>query len=184
MEAQQAEWVYSTEEYPKNLWMSYEYASTACQRTGARINMEGCEFKYHVEHPNEVIKVKLGDLMPYLDDYVMSMHDPVVEDFAWSMDDDWHIESFSQKVTETDIPQLMLFAEWEAILAKTACPSEVPLAGRDSSRAAHCSWRVTPRSLAFFSASSRTTAMNPIVTCEPGDAFWAARTVSNSAVLM
>ena len=39
--------------------------------------MDGGEFN-HIAHPNEMIKVNLGDLMLYLDDYVMNMHDPFV----------------------------------------------------------------------------------------------------------
>ena len=51
VEAQQAEWVHFTEEYT-NLWMSCEYATKACQRTGARVNMDGGEFNHHMDDPS------------------------------------------------------------------------------------------------------------------------------------
>ena len=56
MEEQQAEWVHSTEEYT-NLSMSCEYATKACQRTGARVNMDGGEFNQHMDHPSAQFKV-------------------------------------------------------------------------------------------------------------------------------
>ena len=38
-------------------------------------------------------KVALPGLLPYLDDYITGVHDPFVEDFHWSMDDNMHTES-------------------------------------------------------------------------------------------
>ena len=80
MEAQLAEWVHPTEDYPQNLWLSRK----ACQRTGARTNMDGAKFSYHMQHANESIKVNLGGLAPYLDDYIVNARDSFVEDFVWS----------------------------------------------------------------------------------------------------
>ena len=77
--------------------------------------MGGGEFNYHMAHPNETIKVNLGELIPYLDDHVMSMRDPFVEDFIWSMDDSRHTESTSRELSEIDVPRLMLFADKEVI---------------------------------------------------------------------
>ena len=62
MEAQLAEWVHSTQEYFKDLWLSCEYASKACHSTGARINMDRGKFNGHMVHSSETIKVNLGDL--------------------------------------------------------------------------------------------------------------------------
>ena len=103
--------------------------------------MDGGEFNYHMKHPNETIKVNLGGFMPYLDDYVVKMHDPFVEDFVWSMDDSRNAESVSKELTETDVPRLMLFAERDVIQALRASSSSgaAEAAGRDPSRAAHYS---------------------------------------------
>ena len=51
MESQLAEWVHSTEDYPNNLWLSCEYATKACHRTGARVHMDRQEFNHHMQHP-------------------------------------------------------------------------------------------------------------------------------------
>ena len=76
--------------------------------------MGGGEFnRDHMDHPSSKFKVNLTDLVPYLDDYAMNRHDPFVEDFVWSMDDNRHAESISKELTETDTPRVMLFAEGE-----------------------------------------------------------------------
>ena len=139
MEAQLAEWVHSTEEYAKDLWPSCEYASKACHRTGARINMDGGEFNHHMTHPNEAIKANLGDLTPWLDDYVMNKRDLFVEAFVWSMDDSRHTESVSKELMETDVPRLMLFADKDVTQALRASFSSAAaeVAGCDPTRATH-----------------------------------------------
>ena len=98
--------------------------------------MDGDEFDHHMAHPNQVIKVHLGDLIPY----AMHKHDPFVEDFIWFMDDNRHAEPISKELTQTDVPRL-IFAERETILAARASSSSgaTEVAGRDSSRAAHYS---------------------------------------------
>ena len=106
--------------------MSREYATKACQRTGARVNMDGEEFDHHIAHPNQVPKIHLGDLIPYLDDYAMNRHDPSMEDFIWSIDDNQHTDSISKELTETDIPWLLLFAERAVIQAARASSSSGP----------------------------------------------------------
>ena len=45
----------------------------------------------------------------------MGAHDPYVEDFHWSMDDNRHTESQSPELTEGDVPNLLLFAPKEVI---------------------------------------------------------------------
>ena len=60
-------------------------------------------------------RVAIPGLLPYLDDYIMGAHDPFVEDFHWSMDDNRHTESKSPELTEGDVPNLLLFAEREVI---------------------------------------------------------------------
>ena len=45
----------------------------------------------------------------------MGDHDPYVEDFRWSMDDNRHTESKSPELTEGDVPKLLLFADREVI---------------------------------------------------------------------
>ena len=62
------------------------------------------------EHPHakDYTKVAIPGLLPYLDDYIMSAHDPFVEDFHWSMDDNRHTESKSRELTEGDVPKLLL----------------------------------------------------------------------------
>ena len=67
------------------------------------------------EHPHAQAhtKVALPGLLPYLDDYIMGAHDPFVEDFHWSMDDNKHTEPKSPELTERDVPNLLLFAERE-----------------------------------------------------------------------
>ena len=133
MELQLAERPHTTDDYPENVWLSCEYASKACQRTGARLNMDGQEFNLLMQHPNETMKVALNGLMPYLDDYIMNVHDPFVEDFVWSMDD----ESVSKELTEIDVPKLLLFADRDVIQAvrtsSTSAAAEV--AGRDPTKA-------------------------------------------------
>ena len=60
-------------------------------------------------------RVAIPGLLPYLDDYIMGAHDPFVEDFHWSMDDNRHTESQSPELTEGDVPNLLLFAPKEVI---------------------------------------------------------------------
>ena len=50
-------------------------------------------------------KVAIQGLLPYLDDYIMGEHDPFVEDFHWSMDDNRHTESQSPELTEVDVAE-------------------------------------------------------------------------------
>ena len=45
----------------------------------------------------------------------MNSHDPFVQDFTWSMDDNRHTESKSRELTEGDVPDLLLFADREVI---------------------------------------------------------------------
>ena len=143
-ESQLADWIHSTDEYPTNLWMDCEYAKKACERTSARINMDVQTFKHHADHPHAqhyVNKVVIHDLMPmpYLDDYTMTAHDPFVEDFIWSMDDNRHTESKSKGLTEVDVPRLLLFADRRFIqtVRTTSASSAVEVAGRDPTRAPH-----------------------------------------------
>ena len=67
----------------------------------------------------------------------MSAHDPFVEDFVWSMDDNRHTESKSRELTEGDVPELLLFADREVIntVRTTAAGSVAQVAGRDPSGA-------------------------------------------------
>ena len=67
------------------------------------------------EHPRAqaYTKVALPGLVPYPDDYIMGAHDPFVEDFHWSMDDNTHTESKSPELIEGDVPNLLLFAQRE-----------------------------------------------------------------------
>ena len=136
LEAQQAEWVHSTEEY-KDLYMLREYANKACQRTGAHTSIPGEEFNHHFSHPNQSTTVNLADLMPYLDDYIICRHHPFVEDFIWSMDDSRHTESISKELTEADVSQLHIFADRATINAARSAASNAAaeVAKRDSSRA-------------------------------------------------
>ena len=113
MEQQLAEWIAIKD----NLFTSCEYASKACQRTGVRDNVDGQEFNHNMQHPNETVKVVLNGLMPYLDDYVMNVHDPFVEDFVWSINDSRHTESVSKELTETDVPKSLLPADKDVIQA-------------------------------------------------------------------
>ena len=73
--------------------------------------------------------------MPYLDDYTMCRHDPFVEDFIWSMDDSRQTESISKELTEADVRQLYIFADWSTIeeAISAASSAAVEVAGRDSS---------------------------------------------------
>ena len=99
MKSQLASWVHTTEDYPDNLWMDCEYARKACTRTGARINFDIHPLEFGPPHPHArayTNTVVIHDLLPYLDDYIMSAHDPIVEDFTWSMDDNGHTESKSR----------------------------------------------------------------------------------------
>ena len=69
--------------------------------------------------------------MPYSDDYIMSAHDPFVEDFDWSVDDSRHTESVSKELTETDVPRLLLFADKDVIQAMRASSSSGPAEPQD-----------------------------------------------------
>ena len=87
MDQELAEWVYSTDEYLDNYYMSCEYAYQALQRTSAKLKIDGHEFNHFVQHLLETVQVVLNGLVPCLDDYIMNAHDLFVEDFVWSMDD-------------------------------------------------------------------------------------------------
>ena len=63
------------------------------------------EFNLNADHWRGHNQVVIHDLMPYLDDYIVSAHDPLVEDFVWSMDDSTHTASKSK----VDVPRLLLF---------------------------------------------------------------------------
>ena len=78
-------------------------------------------------------KVAIPGLLPYLDDYIMGDHDPFVEDFHWSMDDNRHTESKSPELTEGDVPKLLLFADRDVIrrVRTQAASSAEPAARRD-----------------------------------------------------
>ena len=73
--------------------------------------------RFGPEHPHmkNYTRVAIPGLLPYLDDYIMGAHDPYVEDFHWSMDDNRHTESQSPELTEGDVPNLLLFAPKEVI---------------------------------------------------------------------
>ena len=79
----------------------------------------------------------IHDLLPYLDDYIMNAHDPFVEDFTWSMNDNRHTESKSRELTEGDVPELLLFADRDVIntVRTKAASSAAEVAGRDPSGA-------------------------------------------------
>ena len=139
-ESQLADWVHSTDEYPSNLWMDCEYAKKVCERTGSRVHLDVRPFEFGTDHPHargNRNKVVLHDLMPYLDDYIMSAHDPFVEGFIWSMDDNRHTESKSKELIEGDVPKLLLFADRDVIntVRTTAASSVAEVAGRDPTRA-------------------------------------------------
>ena len=92
-----ANWVHTTDQYSSTLWTDYEYARKACDRTGAWITFVIRSLEFGPEHPHAQAnaEVALPGLLPYLDDYIMGAHDPFVEDFHWSMDDNRHAESKS-----------------------------------------------------------------------------------------
>ena len=102
------------------------------------------EFNLHSDHRHGTEHIVIHDVMPYLDDYIMSAHDPFVEDFIWSMDDSRHAESTSKELTETDAPRLLLFADKDVIHAVRTS---------SSSAAAEVTGRVT--NLSPFRAQSR-----------------------------
>ena len=134
-ETQLANWVHTTEVYSSSLWTDYEYARKACDRTGARIHFAIYPPQFGPEHPHakDYTKVAIPGLLPYLDDYIMGDHDPFVEDFHWSMDDNRHTESKSSELTEGDVPKLLLFADRDVIrrVRTQAAGSAEPAAGRD-----------------------------------------------------
>ena len=138
-ESRLAVWVHTNEVYPDNLWTDYEYARKACDRTVARTNFVISSLEFGPEHPHAkgYTKVAIPGLLPYLDDYIMSAHDPYVEDFHWSMDDNRHTESQSPELTEGDVPNLLLFAERDVIhrVRTEAAGSVAQVAGRDTRRA-------------------------------------------------
>ena len=85
------------------------------------------------EHPHakDYTKVAIPGLLPYLDDYIMGDHDPFVEDFHWSMDDNRHTESKSPELTEGDVPKLLLFADRDVIRrVRTQAASSAEAAAR------------------------------------------------------
>ena len=110
-ESQLANWIHTTEVYSNSLWTDYEFARKACDRTGARIHFAIRSLEFGPEHPHAkpYTKVALPGLLPYLDDYIMGDHDPYVEDFHWSMDDNRHTESKSPELTEGDVPRASAF---------------------------------------------------------------------------
>ena len=117
-ETQLANWVHTTEVYSSSLWTDYECAKKACDRTGARIHFAINPLEFGPEH---------------MHDYIMGDHDPFVEDFHWSMDDNRHTESKSPGLTEGDVPKLLLFADRDVIrrVRTQAAGSAEPVAGRD-----------------------------------------------------
>ena len=135
-EPRTANWVHTTLQYSSSLWTDYEHARKACDRTGARINfvIRSLEFGPERPHAQAYNKIALPGLLPYLDDYIMGAHDPFVEDFHWSMDDNRHTESKSPELTEGDVPNLLLFAERDVInrVRTEAAGSVAQVAGRDT----------------------------------------------------
>ena len=89
------------------------------------------------DHPHAGARSVLHDLMPYLDDYIMSAHDPFVEDFIWSMNDNRHTESKTKEFAEGDVPKLLLFADRDVIntVRTTTTSSVAEVAGRDPTKA-------------------------------------------------
>ena len=134
-ETQLAAWVHSTDGYSSDLWTDMEYARKACDRTGARIHFAIYPMRFGPEHPHmkHYTRVAIPGLLPYLDDYIMGAHDPFVEDFHWSMDDNRHTESQSPELTEGDVPNLLLFAPKEVInrVRSQATSSSEPAMRRD-----------------------------------------------------
>ena len=135
-ETQLEVWVHSTDRYDTgDLWTDVEYAKKACDRTGARIYFEIQLLSFGPEHPHmkPYSKVAIQGLLPYLDDYIMGEHDPFVEDFNWSMDDNRHTESQSPELTEGDVPNLLLFAPKAVIdrVRSQATSSSEPAVRRD-----------------------------------------------------
>ena len=63
----------------------------------------------------------------------MGAHDPYVEDFRWSVDDNRHTESKSPELTEGDVPRLLLFADRDVIqrVRTQAASSAEPATWRD-----------------------------------------------------
>ena len=56
----------------------------ACERTGARVNLDVRHFEFGTSHPHALgfwNTVVIHDLLPCLDDYISNTHDPFVEDF-------------------------------------------------------------------------------------------------------
>ena len=135
-ETQLEVWVHSTDRYDTgDLWTDVEYAKKACDRTGARIYFAIQLLSFGPEHPHmkPYTRVAIQGLLPYLDDYIMGEHDPFVEDFHWSMDDNRHTESQSPELTEGDVPNLLLFAPKEVIdrVRSQATSSSEPAMRRD-----------------------------------------------------
>ena len=136
-ETQLANWVHTTEVYRSSLWTDYEYARKACDRTGARVHFVINPLEFGPEHPHakDYTRVALPGLLPYLDDYIMGDHDPFVEDFHWSMDDNRHTESKSPELIEGDVPKLLLlFADRDVIrrVRTQAAGSAEQATGRDT----------------------------------------------------
>ena len=103
-------------------------------RTGARIHFAIYPMRFGPEHPHMKIytRVAIPGLLPYLDDNIMGAHDPFVEDFHWSMDDNRQSPSH-RKLTEGDVPNLLLFAPKEVInsVRSQATSSSEPAMRRD-----------------------------------------------------
>ena len=96
------------------------------------------EFNQRYDHRHGVDNIVLHNLMPYLDDYIMNVHDQFIEDFIWSMDDSRHTESTSKELTEIDVPRLLLFADKDVVQAVRTSSSSAAaeVAGCDPTRAA------------------------------------------------
>ena len=97
------------------------------------------DFRHRAGHRQAQHRVVIHDLMPYPDDYIMNAHDPFVEDFIWSMDDNRHTESKPKELSELDVPGLLLFADQHVIqtVRTTSASSAAEVAGRDPTLAPH-----------------------------------------------
>ena len=84
-------------------------------------------------HAKAYTKVALSALLPYLDDYIMVAHDPFVEDFHWSMDDNRHTEpSHRSSLRATCRIFCLLRKEMSSTVRTEAAGSVAQVAGRDT----------------------------------------------------
>ena len=74
IEAQQAEW-FIPQKSTRTCGCHVNMLTKLASAQVPRVNMDGTEFNYNATHPNQVMKIHLGDLIPDLDDYAMNMHD-------------------------------------------------------------------------------------------------------------